>query len=71
MDYVLVTETLPFTCSFELDLCGMFQRTKDNFDWMRKIGHTDSEGTGPSSARLGIWYVYADASSPREQNDRA
>lgn len=62
---------LPFLCTFETDLCGMFQRIDDRFDWTRLSGRTPTEGTGPDRAILGTFYIYAEASDPRKQGDTA
>ena len=69
--FYCVSADLPFVCTFEQDLCNMFQRTNDQFDWTRQTGGTDSSGTGPSVAASGQWYIYTEASSPRQQGDRA
>ena len=74
---VYVSANLPFSCTFESDLCGMLQpisdgsTSGDDFDWTRQTGVTDTSGTGPSGAQAGSFYIYTDASLPRQLGDRA
>lgn len=63
-----------FSCSFETSqntLCGLVQDTTDQFDWTIFNAPTPSDPTGPDFAYSGNWYVYIEASAPRQPNDRA
>ncbi len=62
---------LQFQCTFEENECGLVQRTDDKFDWRRQSGQTPSSGTGPRYANQGTYYLYAEASSPRVEGDKA
>lgn len=62
---------LPYTCSFEMDFCDMYQRDDDQFEWVRNSGGTGTSNTGPSSASDGNWYIYTEMSSPRATDDAA
>ena len=54
-------------CTFDFDLCGWKQDTKDDFDWTRNANSTYSTGTGPSFDHTdgsgSGHYVYVEASS--------
>ena len=52
-------------------LCGMEQQTSDVFDWSLHKGETPSDETGPSRAYNGDFYMYIEASKPRQPGDRA
>jgi len=43
----------------------------DTFDWTRTRGGTPSNGTGPSAAAHGNYYMFIESSSPRQQDDFA
>ena len=62
---------LPWHCHFESDLCGMIQRTNDQFDWTRRSGETLSIRTEPNKAALGEWYIYIETTSPHRNCDVA
>jgi len=49
----------------------MSQATDDRFDWTMIDGATPSESTGPDQAFNGSWYIYIEASHPRQLNDMA
>ena len=61
---------LPFVCDFEKDFCGMTHRANDKSSWERREGPTMTDGTGPSGAKSGRWYIYVEASSPRVKGDK-
>ena len=52
-------------------LCDMTQSTDDTFDWTIQTGRTPSLHTGPGVAVSGQYYVYIEASSPRQPGDKA
>jgi len=65
-----------WSCNFEqadeiVDWCGVSQATDDSFDWTIFYGPTPSDRTGPDEAFRGNWYIYIDASNPRQLNDSA
>ncbi|VDI66984.1 Hypothetical predicted protein, partial [Mytilus galloprovincialis] len=61
-----------FTCDFETENNCVFENADDDdFQWTYRSGSTPSDGTGPSSAYEGTQYVYTEASSPRDQGDKA
>ncbi|CAG2219803.1 unnamed protein product [Mytilus edulis] len=61
-----------FTCDFETENNCVFENADDDdFQWTYRSGSTPSGGTGPSSAYEGTQYVYTEASSPRDQGDKA
>ena len=62
---------MPWVCSFENGLCGMFQRLDDDFGWTRNMGSTPSQDTGPEQAASGQYYIYTETSSPRRNGDAA
>ncbi|KAJ8022250.1 MAM and LDL-receptor class A domain-containing protein 2 [Holothuria leucospilota] len=57
--------TQELNCTFELDTCGYYQRSDDDFDWTRHQYSTASTGTGPSGDHTtGTgWYMYIETSS--------
>ncbi|XP_055957691.1 MAM and LDL-receptor class A domain-containing protein 1-like [Patella vulgata] len=62
-------------CDFETDFCSYTQDTTDDFDWTLSRYSTTSASTGPSGdhtdgTRTGH-YIYIEASSPRNTNDKA
>ncbi|XP_066300039.1 MAM and LDL-receptor class A domain-containing protein 2-like [Branchiostoma lanceolatum] len=62
-----------YNCTFESGLCGWRQSTDDDFDWTRQQGATASSNTGPDNDHTtGTgYYVYVEASSPRQDGDVA
>ncbi|XP_076084487.1 uncharacterized protein LOC143055239 [Mytilus galloprovincialis] len=73
LPYDLETHTDRFSCGFETDTTTcVFQDSKlDDFDWTRHQGNTPSGTTGPYNAAEGLYYIYTEASSPREFGDKA
>jgi photosystem II stability/assembly factor-like uncharacterized protein len=55
--------SFPYEESFETDFGNWTQSSSDDFDWERESGGTDSDGTGPSGAIDGSWYVYMEVSN--------
>ncbi|XP_064619815.1 MAM and LDL-receptor class A domain-containing protein 1-like isoform X2 [Lineus longissimus] len=56
-----------YNCTFDKDICGWEQDSKDDFDWTRQKGSTPSSDTGPSNdhtlgTRAG-YYMYIEATS--------
>ncbi|XP_034319361.2 uncharacterized protein [Magallana gigas] len=54
-----------FTCDFETinePFCFLEESNSDQFDFTRKTGETPTSNTGPTSAALGSYYKYAEAS---------
>ena len=49
----------------------MIQDTANDFEWTLWSGKTQSDGTGPSDAFNGHYYIYAETSAPRVQGDMA
>ena len=65
-----------WSCNFEgsnggSDWCGLQQDEFDDFDWTIQTGKTPSEETGPDQAYEGNYYIYIEASKPRETGDKA
>jgi len=59
-----ISPLFPYSESFEAGL-GLWKHDPTNdFNWERISGKTPSNGTGPSGAEDGAWYLYAEASSP-------
>ncbi len=56
--------TFPYGEGFEAGLGGWTQGSGDDFDWIRQSGGTPSNGTGPSGAVEGSFYVYVETSNP-------
>ncbi len=54
-------ESIPYSESFESGFGAWTQLTTDNFDWTRYSGSTPTEGTGPSEAQDGDYYIYIEA----------
>nr|WP_321234048.1 immunoglobulin-like domain-containing protein [uncultured Psychroserpens sp.] len=54
--------TFPYTEGFENTLGAWTQSANDDLDWTIRSGTTPSNGTGPSSAIEGSFYVYVEAS---------
>eukprot|EP00794_Sanderia_malayensis_P017044 gene17044-18759_t len=65
----------PYRTNFEWGMYYWRQLTDDQFNWTRWQGSTDSVGTGPlfdhtTGTNTG-YYLYAEASYPRKQGDKA
>ncbi|XP_066300036.1 MAM and LDL-receptor class A domain-containing protein 1-like [Branchiostoma lanceolatum] len=61
-------------CDFEANTCAWYNtRAQDNFDWVRQRGVTASSNTGPSADHTSGngYYMYLEASAPRQQGDKA
>ncbi|XP_025085517.1 MAM and LDL-receptor class A domain-containing protein 1-like [Pomacea canaliculata] len=62
-------------CNFDVDMCTWSNVQGDNFDWMRTMGATPTQYTGPSvdhtqdSVEGG--FVFIESSAPRVPGDRA
>jgi uncharacterized protein YegL len=75
MSYVRVD----WECTFEIpeeggkkEACGISQEAnKDQFDWTLGSGPTPSQHTGPEKAFSGDYYMFIEASSPRQPGDAA
>ena len=70
------TDSDDWQCNFEdiqneMTLCQMTQAQNDDFDWTLNSGPTDSSKTGPSKAESGDFYIYIEASKPRQLGDQA
>ncbi len=63
--------SFPYTQSFENTLGLWTQNSTDDIDWTIQSGGTPSANTGPSSANLGSYYIYIEASSPNYPSKRA
>ncbi|MGJ8725388.1 MAG: reprolysin-like metallopeptidase [Roseibacillus sp.] len=50
--------SLPYAESFENGFGAWIQSQSDEMDWTRNSGGTTTEGTGPSAASEGNWYLY-------------
>ena len=61
----------PYSESFENTLGAWYQSTNDDMDWTIDASGTPSSNTGPSSASLGTYYIYVEASSPNYPSKRA
>ena len=48
----------------------MTHRADDKSDWERRNGPTPTGETGPSGAKSGRWYIYVEASPPRDKGDK-
>ncbi|CAD5119990.1 DgyrCDS8574 [Dimorphilus gyrociliatus] len=59
--------SLPFTCNFEQNFCGMTARKTEiaPLNWLRWIGSTPTAATGPSAAESGQWYTFVEADGTR------
>ncbi len=60
--------SFPYTEGFENGFAGWTQGSGDDFDWIRQSGGTPSNGTGPSGADQGSFYVYVETSNPNNPN---
>ncbi|KAL3841866.1 hypothetical protein ACJMK2_019963 [Sinanodonta woodiana] len=63
-------------CDFETDLCGWIQDSKDEIDWIRHVGPTQTGLTGPKGDHTfgessAGHYMYMEASSPTQEGDQA
>lgn len=54
--------SFPYSEGYENTLGTWTQSTSDDINWTVKSGGTPSNGTGPSSASQGTYYVYVEAS---------
>ena len=52
-------------------MCGLEQDSRDDYDWTLRTGSTPSLRTGPGAAYNGDYYLYVEASKPREKGDAA
>lgn len=55
---------VPYFESFEAGFGDWINDTDDDFNWTRQSGATPSNGTGPSTASDGSWYLFTEASNP-------
>ncbi|XP_062590345.1 MAM and LDL-receptor class A domain-containing protein 1-like, partial [Saccostrea cucullata] len=63
------TDTI--SCGFEAGQNCLFTNSPtNNYDWIIRSGSTPSSGTGPSGAKVGTQYMYAEVSSPVAQGDK-
>ncbi|XP_062595881.1 MAM and LDL-receptor class A domain-containing protein 1-like [Saccostrea cucullata] len=63
-----------YVCDFETitePSCFLEESQNDRFNWNRYSGRTGSTSTGPSGAKVGKYYKYIEASSPRVLGDNA
>ncbi|EDV28714.1 uncharacterized protein TRIADDRAFT_51905 [Trichoplax adhaerens] len=72
----LVSPATVLNCNFDEDLCGWRQpQNIDYFDWKRRSGPTPSHSTGPetdhTSKNDSGYYLYIEASSPRNKDEYA
>ncbi|CAM4977745.1 unnamed protein product [Rotaria socialis] len=68
-DPVEVSQAL-VTCRFEDDFCQWKFDPTGQFNWTRHTGSTGSSGTGPTTgADNSPFYIYIEASYPRERNE--
>lgn len=58
-------------CPFDREWCDITQDQSDDFDWTLHHGSTPSDNTGPERAHSDNYYIYIEASEPREKNDYA
>lgn len=61
----------PYSESFESGFGSWSQEAGDEFDWTRTNQATPSGQTGPNSAFAGSFYIYTEASNPRQEDDDA
>jgi hypothetical protein len=54
--------SVPYSESFESGLGDWVQEISNDFDWARRTGSTPSDGTGPSIAQDGSYYLFTEAS---------
>ncbi|BFZ04222.1 hypothetical protein BsWGS_07261 [Bradybaena similaris] len=76
ISYSTASCRLPATCDFEeSDTCTWLNDVGDQFDWIVWQGHTHSNSTGPTNdftfGNSSGHYLYAEASAPRQQGDKA
>lgn len=71
MYFISPVSNFPYCESFETDIGYWQQPVDDDFDWTRNSGGTYSNGTGPSSAYDGSFYMYTESSNPRVDGDEA
>ncbi|XP_061186892.1 MAM domain-containing glycosylphosphatidylinositol anchor protein 1-like [Saccostrea echinata] len=63
-----------YLCDFETTTepsCFLTETTDDIFNWSRKSGKTGSSSTGPNGAKVGTYYKFIEASSPRVNGQTA
>jgi hypothetical protein len=53
-------QAVPYAESFEDGFGAWTQSADDDYDWTRNSGATTTDGTGPSGASDGDWYLYAE-----------
>jgi hypothetical protein len=70
LDTATPIPSLPYSCGFEMGLCGIQQLQDDNFDWTNNTGGTGTSNTGPPQAYSGSYYMYTEVSG-RRFNDEA
>ena len=61
--------SFPYSTGFENTLDSWTQSSTDDINWLLRSGKTPSDGTGPSAAAQGNYYIYVEASnqnSPRK-----
>ncbi|TXE13917.1 choice-of-anchor D domain-containing protein [Seonamhaeicola algicola] len=62
--------TFPYTENFETNTVGAWiQDSADNFNWTVNNGGTPSSNTGPNTAAQGSYYIFTEASNPRNNGD--
>jgi len=66
-----LVNTFPYNESFENTLGGWMQESNDDMDWTVNNGGTPSNGTGPTAANDGSYYIYTEASNPNNPNKTA
>ncbi|CAE7805594.1 unnamed protein product [Symbiodinium sp. CCMP2592] len=64
LDPPVLSDFREVSCDFESNYCAWFNGVKT---WSPRSGSTPSEGTGPSRAAEGDWYIYTEA-SPASSN---
>ncbi|VDI14928.1 Hypothetical predicted protein, partial [Mytilus galloprovincialis] len=61
-----VKPEITYSCGFETTgQCFFKQTSEDTFDWTRGSGSTPTNGTGPTSAAEGIYYMFIEATGKR------
>lgn len=60
--------SFPYSEGFETGIGLWQQYTADDFDWTRQSGSTLSNNTGPTSASVGSFYIYTEATTPNNPN---
>jgi V8-like Glu-specific endopeptidase len=66
-----IVNTFPYTEGFENTFGDWTQDLGDDFDWATLTGATPSTGTGPTTAAVGNYYAYMEASNPNSPAKRA